>query len=670
MDHAALTTAKNNSSSNGHSSHGMSRAAQKKRKKKPRRPEEATSVVTEDSTTRTSQRSNSMISIQHHENSKKRKHIPKEEVEEEDHCDHPNESDDEAIPMKQAGELIVGETMNEDTLTLLPKECHSLYEILFLPPPETKDLTKDTKDELRAALETMTVRKRARCALEFLLQPSGISTATFYKKYHEKLPLHCSCSTRSKAMKSRRYAGIWTLPEIRTVLQSKTLFYGTDVNVTRYEKSTQDGIFRRITLDKKKTVATNEEEGTEYETVQFQNIWKQYEKAGCTLRFLCPQQHSLAIHSLLSLLEWEFGCMVGANVYLTPANGAQGFAPHYDDIDAYIVQLQGRKRWKVYAPLQPQERLPRVSSKDYTSADLRHVEPVLDVILEAGDLLYMPRGWIHQACTIPRDSGNHDNDDMFSLHLTISTMQQWAWADYMEILLPEALQAAIEAPSTLLREALPPRFLDYMGAMHDNREELLPDALKRKEEEEDQITSEKNPSNAELCVDFEMDLAAKRILQEEFRALAKKRIMRVAKEAMNMIDAACDQMGKRFLSDRLPPALTESERSTTNGQSRTGKLEPTMLCRLVRPGIARLVLEDGMAVVYHCHDNSVVYHEHAISPMEFEMDDAPALEQLLTTTPPHWISISDLIHDTIDDKVSIAQALFDEGILATRPETS
>ena len=76
-------------------------------------------------------------------------------------------------------------------------------------------------------------------------------------------------------------------------------------------------------------------------------------------------------------------------------------------------------------------------------------------------------------------------------------------------------------------------------------------------------------------------------------------------------------------------------------------------------------MEDDKAVLYHCLDNSRVYHGTPLSPMEFEIDDAPALEQLLTTVEPHWIQVSDLIHGDIEDKMEIAQALFDEGILAT-----
>jgi len=36
-------------------------------------------------------------------------------------------------------------------------------------------------------------------------------------------------------------------------------------------------------------------------------------------------------------------------VYLTPP-GSQGFSPHYDDIDAFVLQLEGSKRWRCYRP--------------------------------------------------------------------------------------------------------------------------------------------------------------------------------------------------------------------------------------------------------------------------------------------------------------------------------
>lgn len=114
--------------------------------------------------------------------------------------------------------------------------------------------------------------------------------------------------------------------------------------------------------------------------------------------------------------------------------------------------------------------------------------------------------------------------------------------------------------------------------------------------------------------------------------------------------------------------MTAAESAMTSEKREGGgKVWPNTLCRLARPGIARLALEHDKAVLFHCVDNSRVFHGNPISGMEFEMDDAPALEMLLATEEPHWIMVQDLIHDDIEDKIGIAQALYDEGILAILP---
>lgn len=77
-------------------------------------------------------------------------------------------------------------------------------------------------------------------------------------------------------------------------------------------------------------------------------LWDFYSN-GCSIRILNPQTYNNKIHILLSTLQEYFGSMVGANVYLTPP-GSQGFAPHYDDIEAFVLQLEGRKHWRLYHP--------------------------------------------------------------------------------------------------------------------------------------------------------------------------------------------------------------------------------------------------------------------------------------------------------------------------------
>jgi len=56
------------------------------------------------------------------------------------------------------------------------------------------------------------------------------------------------------------------------------------------------------------------------------------------VRILHPQRFSDAVWRLLSVFEGFWTSAVGCNAYLTPAH-SQGFAPHWDDIDAFILQV-------------------------------------------------------------------------------------------------------------------------------------------------------------------------------------------------------------------------------------------------------------------------------------------------------------------------------------------
>ncbi len=150
-----------------------------------------------------------------------------------------------------------------------------------------------------------------------------------------------------------------------------------------------------------------------------------------------------------------FGTCVGANTYLTPA-GTQGFAPHYDDIEAFVLQLEGKKRWRVYKPLSKEETLPKFSSRNYTQEEIG--SPIIDVTLEAGDLLYFPRGWIHQANAL---------DDIHSLHITVSCYQKNTWSDFLAKLLPAALDVATQSDLEF-RRGLPINYLMNNGIAYDN----------------------------------------------------------------------------------------------------------------------------------------------------------------------------------------------------------
>ena len=59
----------------------------------------------------------------------------------------------------------------------------------------------------------------------------------------------------------------------------------------------------------------------------------------------------------------------------------------------------------------------------------------MDITLQPGDLLYMPRGTIHQGNCL---------EDIHSLHITVSCHQLNTYGDLMEKLLPVALKTATE----------------------------------------------------------------------------------------------------------------------------------------------------------------------------------------------------------------------------------
>lgn len=85
-----------------------------------------------------------------------------------------------------------------------------------------------------------------------------------------------------------------------------------------------------------------------------------------------------------------------ANGYLA-FSGKGSFGKHWDTHDVMALQLIGRKRWRVYEPTFP------FPLSGQTSKNRKHecpAEPVFDGILEAGDLMYLPRGWWHEATPI------------------------------------------------------------------------------------------------------------------------------------------------------------------------------------------------------------------------------------------------------------------------------
>jgi hypothetical protein len=110
-----------------------------------------------------------------------------------------------------------------------------------------------------------------------------------------------------------------------------------------------------------------------------------------------------------SQLAAELGHPVQINAYITPAQN-RGFAPHYDVHDVFVLQVAGRKHWRIHAPVvtDPLENQNWEKSRAEVSARAAYA-PVIDCVLEPGDALYLPRGTIHSADALGE----------VSIHLTV-----------------------------------------------------------------------------------------------------------------------------------------------------------------------------------------------------------------------------------------------------------
>jgi hypothetical protein len=108
-------------------------------------------------------------------------------------------------------------------------------------------------------------------------------------------------------------------------------------------------------------------------------------------------------------LEAALGHPVQANAYLTPA-GAAGFTPHHDTHDVFVLQVHGTKHWTVRAPVLDAP-LARHRSDHREAAGQAEL---LDLDLDAGDCLYLPRGFVHSALA---------QQDV-SLHITVGVLAE------------------------------------------------------------------------------------------------------------------------------------------------------------------------------------------------------------------------------------------------------
>ncbi|MFH9610238.1 cupin domain-containing protein [Streptomyces sp. NPDC017448] len=173
-------------------------------------------------------------------------------------------------------------------------------------------------------------------------------------------------------------------------------------------------------------------------------LWRAFED-GATLVLQALHRTWEPVADLVSALGTELGHPVQANAYVTPPQN-RGFDAHYDVHDVFVLQIEGTKRWVVHEPVLPDplRDQPWTDHRAAVAERAAHGIPHLDTTLRPGDVLYLPRGWLHSA----QARGE------VSVHLTLGVHVRTRYA-LAEQLVRAALADLADDPS--MRRSLPLR---------------------------------------------------------------------------------------------------------------------------------------------------------------------------------------------------------------------
>lgn len=259
----------------------------------------------------------------------------------------------------------------------------------------------------------------------------------FIREYWEQKPLHL------RRGDARYYGAILTNADFDSIISSADLRYpaiqlaknGSYLAAEAYTANIKHGTETFIGVPDLRLVQSEYRSGATVVLPALQRSW-------APLRRLC------------GALEDRFSHPVHANAYLTPGD-SPGFTPHYDTHEVLVLQIAGSKRWQIFPPPRP---LPH-RSQTFTPVGYVLPPPLLELELNPGDFLYLPRGYVHAAHT----SQGH------SAHVTIG-ITVYTWVE----LFGELANAAKEMPA--LRAALPPGFTvrdEFKAALRQNLVQYL-----------------------------------------------------------------------------------------------------------------------------------------------------------------------------------------------------
>lgn len=257
-------------------------------------------------------------------------------------------------------------------------------------------------------------------SLDELLHP--ITPAQFRAEYQDRKPLHIPASPGGRKQAVLPWSAFNTLlnqPVVWTAQNMKLMRDHLPVPTEQYCKMVQSP------------------------TGRVMRPWPQKVEMFLSTGASLVANDVLQLHAPLTeigqMLGRTFAAGIGANIYCS-FNGVQAFGTHFDNHDVFVVHTEGEKVWNLYEnrddnPVDPAPD--NLETRRWFEQNRGAL--MAEVHMKPGDVLYLPRGWFHDALA----------KDEASLHVTFSVNPL-----YGRILLSLLDNAAMQ--NSAFREYFPP----------------------------------------------------------------------------------------------------------------------------------------------------------------------------------------------------------------------
>ncbi|KAL3083165.1 hypothetical protein niasHS_010967 [Heterodera schachtii] len=435
-------------------------------------------------------------------------------------------------------------------------------------------------------------------ALQWIVSP--VDSQTFFNDFFNKRVLVVNRKAKDY------FEGFFGTVNLFKMLQKFDLDIGTDVNLSLYEND-----------------VPTDHNCADGERATAAAVWAHFGR-GRAAQFDRPQCYNDNIWYLCDVLQELFCSFVGAKCYLTPPN-TSAIAPHWEDSDAFLLQIEGRKYFKVYSPASDEDTSPLNSSGTMSESDFDGREPTFEGWLEQGDTLYIPKGWIFKASA----------GDVHSLCVFVSICRDHSFTDFLEKASAEFVKTMVSG-SKHLRKNLPPLLFDMAG----------------------------NSGN---------DYPGEETLEEKIIPVAEVFSRKFGENFAAFVPSYIDLMAREFFRFALPPLLTPVEETkicfggAIDSSLDIGKKTEV---RLVRKHTQRLLFENAeKAFIVHRMANSRSCEEYPEKTIDFPIEFEDGFVTLVDSYP-NWLEVGELGLESQEANVELAKLLFTNGILLVQREKS